>query len=920
MNKKNVSLLLFTLLISATLSAQSINGVLPPPTMQTGDAVVPNDENYYTHELETKDVEIIYTEGNIPFAKHVADIEEPLHEDYEEFYNWKLDETLQVGLISNCNQIANGFSTQLPNNRQINYIGGTQIVDHFTNTSWLDVLIYHETAHNYQLNVKGSSVSRGLHSVLGNGSVFMPLPFFTIPNFLEASFLLEGNAVLNESWHGSGGRIYSGAFKAMVTLQAKAGNIKDYRMYTETLNFPYAGDIRYHIGGFYQLYMAEKHSIKAMNSYFKIKSEDWYLPLFTNASMQEAVGEDFSSSLEDFADKYAAVENFKVAEGEHILSSQLYYQMSSDKDEIFFITNETSRRAPELVKFNKADSTLTKDRDSWSEGKIVKVDDNYYTQSGRKTSVTKITQGLFDKDGFIKEGTEGKMIQGYLSDGRAVYFDVATSYDFPQLYIGEEHYGYANSSVVIDGNDIYYFANKDKGKERTLYKNKTPLYTYQGFYGVISDIASDGSVYFVANSELGSTLYKYSDGKVTRASLADNIYAAKLVNDKEVLLCAISDKDYYFVKNDLEKIAQTPYNTRFFFEEEEFYGQYKTTPEAKERHSHIDTSNDYNSFFAMNYSGIDIQLGSGSSGVVGSLNVNFGDPLTQNAADVFISRDESNVTIAGAGYQNTRYLLAYSISGYGVVDNDDRNDTRDYGVIASAALPLYQAGYYRASTGASFFQDYDTLDREPLTLSLTFSEVEMFAHSIYANYSHALQAYGAQEREDSIFGAAYQFSHDLPYEFYFKVAAKYSQTNDDMTQQEATLDTRGVKLTDIAMQEDLDISAINMPSIDESIYVKSAGYGEVGLAKVINLSSYWFTFPFSIQRESIYTKYRYYEVESFDAGLEKDEISEVMVGARFDVVVVNKMVLALSFDYYKNDNENYTKDEDLFKFTMGSTF
>ena len=134
------------------------------------------------------------------------------------------DLTLYVGLISDYNQIANGFSTQWPNNRQINYVGGTQLVDYFTTTSWLDTLLYHETAHNYQVNVKGSVVSRSLHSVFGNGTFIVPIPL-AVPNAMENSFMLEGNAVLNESWHGNGGRLYSGRLKAQTLLQAKAGNI-----------------------------------------------------------------------------------------------------------------------------------------------------------------------------------------------------------------------------------------------------------------------------------------------------------------------------------------------------------------------------------------------------------------------------------------------------------------------------------------------------------------------------------------------------------------------------------------------------------------------------------------------------------------------------------------------------------------------
>ncbi|MEA2091396.1 MAG: hypothetical protein U9O83_03400, partial [Campylobacterota bacterium] len=213
----------FILLVCLSFTLLIASDVVPS-SLATGMAVVPHDKPYYKYKDSENDVEIIYTEDNIPFARHTASVESPLHKDYKKFFNWKLDETLYVGLISCNNQIANGFSTQWPNNRQINYVGGTQMVDYFSSASWLDTLLYHETAHNYQVNVKGSSVSRGLHTVFGNGTLFFPFIPAIVPNVFENSFMLEGNAVLNESWHGNGGRLYSGRFKVETILQAKAGN------------------------------------------------------------------------------------------------------------------------------------------------------------------------------------------------------------------------------------------------------------------------------------------------------------------------------------------------------------------------------------------------------------------------------------------------------------------------------------------------------------------------------------------------------------------------------------------------------------------------------------------------------------------------------------------------------------------------
>jgi len=238
------------------------------------DSVVPNDKQYYKHTQES--LEIVYTQENLPYASHTLSLEESLNRDYEQSFDWKLDTTLFVGLISDHNQIANGFSSQWPRNRQINYLGGTQLIDTFCATSWLDLLLYHETAHNYQVNAKGHEVSQALHEVLGNGSLMFP--FFIIPNVVESSFMLEGNAVLNESRHGNGGRLYSGRNKAQTIVMAQADKLTPQNLYNVSLDFPYYYDLWYIQGGFFHLYLAQNYGLDRVNRYFKEKTNDFYWP------------------------------------------------------------------------------------------------------------------------------------------------------------------------------------------------------------------------------------------------------------------------------------------------------------------------------------------------------------------------------------------------------------------------------------------------------------------------------------------------------------------------------------------------------------------------------------------------------------------------------------------------------------------
>ncbi len=900
------SRLVATSLLASTLFSQEY----VPSGLRSGDSVVPHDKPYYKHYDKKDNVEMIYTEKNLPFVKQALEIEAPLHKDYEKFFEWKLDTTLYVGLISEHNQIANGFSTQWPLNRQINYVGGTQLVDYFTTTSWLDTLLYHETAHNYQIDVKDSKVSQFLYSIIGNGSFLIPLIPIAVPNVMENSFMLEGNAVLNESWHGNGGRLYSGRFKAETILQAEAGNIVASDVYNSKLAFPY-GEIVYIQGGFYNLYMAQKYGLESVNSYFKYKSRDWLWPFYTNATMKVAVGKDFERTLNEFSDEYKALaKEFVKVEGQRVASSQFFSSLGNSDDAIFFLTNESGVRSPELVVLDKESHKVTKSKESFLSGKVLKVDGEYFTQGSRHTSPTRIYQALFSKNAFIKEGTESKMVQAYLHDGREVYFDVASSYSQPQLYVDGELYEQVNSSVIVDRDDnLYYF--KQEGKTRTLYKNRTPLLAFEGFYGIVSDVDSKGGVYFVANSKLGSTLYSFKDSTLRRVSRADNIVEARLINDDEVLLSAISAKDYYYVKNELISIDEKPFETKLFFEDREYYGSYSKKSNTDLGELNLDDR--YNSLLDMHYSGSDFEIGSSQTGgVIGSLNVKFGDVLSQNAVNFFVNRDESNITIAGVGYSNSQYLLQYSISAYGVVDKADREDTRDSGMILSATLPFYQAGYYYGALSASYFQDYDTKEREPLSGMLSFGVYEQFGVSMYANYLNRINLYAVREREDMIAGGEYAFEHDIGAEFYVGLAAKYS-----ITDSETAVGERGVKLSNISIGLDMDPSTIDMPSLTNTYYVKEASYSEVSLSKVINLSAYFFTFPLSLQREALYVKYRHYNIESYSQN--RFFANEETLGLTFSTVFFNSLSLPISFEYIHNDAE-FIEDTDSFRFLIGSSF
>ena len=906
-------------------------------SLYAGVAVVPNDEQYYTYEKDG--VELIYTEQNKYAAEQTLFLEKKIHKEYQDSYGYTLDSTLHVGLISANNQIANGFSTQFPLNMQINYMGGALASDYFSSTSWLNTLLYHESAHNYQLNAKASDVTRGMHDVFGNSFLLLGLfPLTTVPNVMLSSYLLEGNAVLNESWHGNGGRLYSGRFKAETIMQAREDNIRAEFLFNQNIYaFPYY-DRHYIIGGFFQLYLAEKYGLAKVNSFFYNHSETWLWPFQTNYVFYMTFGHSFEQELKGFK-TYLNKEQkgFIQAEGEVLIHSQSFMPLNNDKEKIYFLSSD-ERRSPELVEIMKETKILKHKRESFFKGKVFKHKEKYYTLASGFDGPTKIYQGLFDKDAKLLESTGSKVIQGYLRNGDAVYFDVNSSFDQPQLYVQGKFYAQVNSFVHIDSDDnLYYF--KQEGKIRTLYKNRELVYQYEGYYGLVSDVDRKGNVYFVANSQKGSSLFRLDENGVKRVLKADNIVEARLLNENEVFIAAVGGKEYYYLVQTLEEINEEPYALRYFFEDASAF-KAEETPIKEEK---LSLDKPYKAPLNLHYAGTQFSIAAQSSEdetiVSYSLDVGFYDPLLNNRFSLFSNRGFDKVGLVGLAYSNNAYLLEYGMSVYGIYSKADDNtyriydpltntyspfsisipvDSRNYGLSTYVSLPLIKSGYDSASLSLNYYQDYDNNARSPLVLKGDISHIEKYGISMFNNYENSLSVFGSSEREDLAYGLEYFFKHDLAHMFYFNISLKGVKSDyksRSMTPSDADF-TRGVKFTNYINPAFDDPTVVIMPSLSYTRFVKKVNYGELALKKQFDGKLLYYTFPLSLTREAIYTKFRHYDVQelNYDKPITYNEST---LGATAEFLLMNKLPISLSVEYIYNDN---TQEKQNYRFYFGTVF
>lgn len=890
--------------MTAAASAEDI--VLP------NYSVVAEDKPYYTQDVGN--TRIIYTKDNQEHAEYTASFETILQPLYEKTFGYQFDTQLAVGMISSYNQIANGFSTQFPSNRQVNYMGGAQVPDYFSSASWLDVLLLHETAHNYQTNAKDNPISRSMHKVFRNGGFFLPFLPATTPNIFEASFNLEGNAILNESWHGRGGRLYSGRYRAMNHVFANADKLKKETLYNASLEFPY-GEGVYLFGSQYQYFLAETYGLDTTNLYFKNRSKNWYWPFMVNTPTKRTFGTDFNTNFDAWAEKMKQdAQGMVMADGRVLARSKYYSDMNTQAGNVLFLSMEEGVRSPELHRFNLASGEIQSESKSLALGRVFLVDDEYYTISGRHTSAWRITQGLFNENAIIKEGTEGKVIQGYMNDGRAVYFDTAKSFVSPQLFVGEVFYAPVNSSVLVHNDHLYYFVQK--GNKRILYKDKQALYSFEGFYSIVSDVDEDGAIYFIANSKQGSSLYQFKAGRANRVIAADNVVAAKLAGNNKVIVEAISTDGYYYSLMPMSIQPQSPYVVQYMWDDPKHPLHKHLNAFDDIEPVKFDDSEEYTFANNFNYTAGSLLAGTnddGDSTYIAS--IAFSDPFFYNEFSFKAQKDEDQSTLIGARYSNNQHFLLYGIDAYyvakdGIEDAGYKGFTRDYGVALDLKLPFLRSGYWSGQLQAGYFQDYVNIEREPASLSLAFSNAQYFGHSMFANKLAYLDVYVTQDRSDNISGGSIQLSKDLPYEFYVGAKAKYSESDGVANFNES----RGIELSSIISFVGYEPANFVMPSLTDDVYAHSVAFSEVNISKVFNGSAYYFTFPFSLRREALSFAYREYDIKGVSgvAGVDDVKINQSALRLTLDVAIMNKFKINYIIEAIHNDNDELTDEDFVF--------
>ncbi|CAA6827411.1 MAG: Unknown protein [uncultured Sulfurovum sp.] len=870
----------------------------------TAAVVVPDD--YLMSD--DKALTYVYTQEHVPVIAKMKVYQEALMDGYEKEFGYKLDDKMYVGLASSKNQIANGFSTQIPFNSQILYGAGATYIDYFSSSSWLKTLLIHETAHNFQLNPKENFLSQSSHKLLGNTPVsFLAfIPLFPIPNVLENNFILEGNGVMNESRFGNGGRLFSGYALAELLALVQADGIKPELMINPTLSFPY-GEKFYLVGGFFQQFLVDRYGIDKVNGYFKTFATQPF-PFFSSAMFKKQYGKTFEQLLAEFVDELKLKhEAFKSTEGTLLTRSETFVPLNKQNNAIYTLISD-NKSAPKVFELNIKTMTSSFEEGAWRLGELVKKEGAYYSQASGKTSPTKIEMGLFDKEGYMKKGFEGKAIQGFTASGKEVYFDVKQSIEAPQVYVDGNFYTESHSSVHVDQENLYYF--KQENATRTLYKNKKALVAFEGHYGFVTDVDSEGVIYFVASSKHGSSVYRVRAGVIERVMFTDDVIDFKLIGDNQAFVVTIDAKGYAYRKVDLQRVETAePYKINIA-------QNGRLAPNLRETDflspKEVLSSESYNSLKALSYSSLSQLLSYEESRGLGvDLQANFADPLLQNSLALVLSHDDDR-DILGLRYDNQVHQLEYGFAGYKLFKNNESQtvDKREHGYDAYLRLPFIKRGYWDANLILSYTEDYDTIYRKPLSFALNVLNAKHFAYSKYVNALNALSLFGTSDREVNLWGGTYAFKQGLAGQSYLGLRATYMKSNEVNF-----LEEKGIELREGLSTLQSDSATLSVPSFSSTLYAKELNMAELSLAKVFDGSLYFFSFPLSLQRESLYVKQRRYDID-FSDSIQRTYYERI-VGTELDLVLFNKLEFPLRLEWINNED---VVDKDKLRVLIGGSF
>ena len=668
--------------------------------------VPPSDTDYYIVSDKKNKLNLIFSENYLKKDESLQDeFHYPQLFNKIHFYNQILKKDFSYRLkdrtfyifTSPHTQISNALATNLPQVKAKLYSSGTGVFQPMAVSSWLDTILVHEMTHLYQLGLVSQNI-RFLKTIFNYPVIIGLFPIIPNPNNTIPLFFTEGHAVLNESLYAAGGRLYSGSVRAHVLFQLKnqfktTPHFTKHYVLNNTLD-TFSGRYKYHHGGYFFSFLKNHFPIKTINRFFIEHSHHFIFPMPFH-SLKNSLNKVFHTQLESLISKYRnhyepLWSEQKTSFVKPLFKSHSCQPFRRQGNKVFFLINNKIS-TPKLKIYNVKTKKWRTRRKIFSMGKIFKIKRRYYVSTSHYISPKKIVYGLFSEGMlFFKKKYHSQNVQD-IKGKNWLSIDTTNNMRGFHLLLNGDFYDTTHSTALFGSKgDIFYFKQQDDN--RILFKNKTSLFQFKGFYGKPLYVDSDDKIYFTGPSPYGSTVFSWhEDEGMTRLSSSDTIIEAIPINDQKLLVCELDKHAYSYKIIPIKQIFEYPDYYIYPFKTASSSLSKKTNIQNEKASSHTkqfsdpevdssihaDTQNKhltknyladfsiitpppvskYNYFKHLSYIGIQLlYLHDTLKGHTGLASINFQDPLEINTLSLGTELSKKNKSFK-MSYLNKRYLL-----------------------------------------------------------------------------------------------------------------------------------------------------------------------------------------------------------------------------------------------------------------------
>lgn len=893
-------------------------------TAQTAQAtlLVPDDQSYTTFRFRR--TKLLIADSYKSHATLFIPYTDYFLNQYEKSFDWKLDETMAFVVASPRNQIANGITFNTPNLEMVFFPSGMQLLDTFAVKSWFHVLLAHESAHLFQLNAK-ERTSSFFKRIFGNSVVpFFPIPLFLQPNDFLPTFALEGNAVLNESRFGLGGRLFSGEVRAEVYALLRENKTTMKRLMNDHIYFPFGAE-KYFVGGYFMAYLAERFGVDKVNSFFKANAIHWINPLLLNRTFKSTFGSGYQALWNEFVQaKRPEFEKQGVAKEPAFLNFFFMGAINADDSKVYFVAQTDGRKRPVVVSVDKNSLTPQIESQQLEIGKLFFLDDGTpATVSGEQNSVHKIQYSLYGPARKFYPEYQSKIVQDR-RNGHLLSVNAATSLVEAQLELDGQFLDTTHSSAILDSQGHAYYFKQDR-LERILFRDKVEIARFKGFYSKPLEVLANGDVLFIGATPYGSSLFSVNHGKIQRLSNSDVIVDARMLNDKKILAIEVSGSAFQAKIIDRVPSHTQPAQYVYNFDKSKEFEILQGSPERQLSSENVGPVEENSSYFEpwhLRYSSTLFSSFIGPTGYYTLINTEFNDPLQYNNVTGTYMLGFKHRQSAQLAYTNTRHVLNYSLGALydedlllGGTDQITIYDRHyNHTAYVDVAAPLF---VWRRWTSSLLFEtSYEHIAGTQGTTTyhpgirnlgfftaVKFNFLERYELS-FAPYRQlgltlAHKLVGSADRwkaSDNILAAQLEGSLDLGSENIVSMNGGIAFATQHNIQIDDTFSLHQTPFTFSTLIPGL---ATMTPGF--ATRALAAEQVTLGYQKVINHGFYFTKFPLSLRRFAPFAKGQYFwyrERVSIPFPSERDKAFWMyMAGVDFDTLIAHKAPVKITFAY-----------------------